>query len=198
MKNNLLQIIILGCIVVIFLQRCNDDKQNITKIEKYRDTLFITKQKDTTIYNVQPTKIIPYLVSSKDTQYLPHSNYDVLKVQYEQLRDSLLATKTYEAKYNIDSVGEANITTKLFKNKMIEQTFKYNIKYPIIKDCTVVHTPQKRQFYFGAGVIGNSYDFVKGAEINLSLKTKTDKIYEIRSQYLNNELLFGIGTKWKL
>lgn len=198
-KSNFLNLVVLTLAFIILLQRCgNNSSSNIVKEIHYIDTSYVKKSGDTTINNFSKIKEIPYIITSKDTQYIADTNYNVLKQQFEQLRDSLLLTKEYTQNYKIDTTGSADVKTILFKNSILSQNFKYNIKYPVIKDSVVVQQKQKTQIYFGLGLLGNQSSLIKGAEINLSLKNEKDQIYEIGSQYLNNELIYKIGTKWKI
>jgi len=199
MNNFVNSIIIICLMIVIFLQTCGKNNTVIKETPiHYRDTSYVKISGDTTINNFHVVKTIPYLITSKDTQYLPSKDYDSLKKQYEELRDSLLATKVYNDTYKIATVGNATVKTTLFKNNIIHQDFNYNIKYPIIKDSVVIPAPQKTQVYFGIGLLGNQKELIKGAEINLSLKNKKDQIFEGKYQIINGESIYGIGTKWKI
>lgn len=201
MKNNIRDIIILILFFIIMFQTCQNKKQkkSIHTIEHFRDTTEIKISGDTTINNIFPTKIIPYVYTSKDTLYIPDTtNIEIFKIQYYALRDSLLSTKIYDDTFKIATLGDARIKTIVFNNAIKEQKFNYNIKYPVIKDCVIVTAPSKNQMFLGIGVQGNKQELSQFSG-HILFKNRKDNILGFQVGVpLTGSINYGINTFWKI
>jgi hypothetical protein len=199
MIKQIKDIVIIVLLLLLLLQKCNTSNTSIISPKHFRDTTIVKLSGDTTINNFQPIKTIPYLIVSKDTQYIADTNYNVLKQQFESLRDSLLLTKIYNDTFKIATVGSAQIKTTIFKNNVIEQKFNYNISYPIIKDCVIITAPPKNQVYFGIGLQGNPSTLITQFNGNILFKNKKDNILGVQAGISPNGIVnYGISTFWKI
>jgi hypothetical protein len=202
-KKNFLQSLILFIACFLLFRECtrpnNTPFPQPTIVVKI-DSSWINKKADNITINPVIQQTIPYKLTGKDTQYIPSPNYDILKKQYEDLRDSLLSINIYKDSLKIDSLGYVILNESVFKNKLLERKYSYNLKYPRIKETITITQPYlpKTQIYIGGELYGNQLSLIKGVGINLSLKSKKDKIYEIGTMYLGNELIYKGGYKIKL
>lgn len=73
-----------------------------------------------------------------------------------------------------------------------------------LADCIAIGKQQQKdnaprnQIYAGFGVMGSQFNPLAGGEVNLSLKTKSDQIYEVRGALIMYTWYVGAGTKFKL
>lgn len=80
--------------------------------------------------------------------------------------------------------GFVVIDDTLQKNRIIgRRVFSSNTDTTITKTVTII-PPKKNILYFGISGMGNKNDLLFGAGADLSLKTKSDKIYSIGTKYL--------------
>jgi hypothetical protein len=199
--NKTLTWLVIFLFAIILIQYCNKPN-NITKpiIEIKHDTVYISK--DTIIY-AKPKLIkgdsIPYLVIKDSLVYKPDTNYDILKQQYLDCLKENFSKNIYidTAKYGLNNVI---INDTLQRNKILGRSVSFNINEKHIIHTTTITQPYKprNQVYVGFGILGNPTSLINGINTNISLKTKSDKIYEISSFFINNQTNFGIGIKYKL
>jgi hypothetical protein len=55
---------------------------------------------------------------------------------------------------------------------------------------------QRTQVYAGVGMFGNQINPLAGGQVNVSLKTKGNKIYEVTGAAVGNTWYVGLGTKF--
>jgi hypothetical protein len=55
---------------------------------------------------------------------------------------------------------------------------------------------QRTQVYAGVGMLGNKINPLAGGQVNVSLKTKGNKIYEVTGAAVGNTWYVGLGTKF--
>lgn len=61
---------------------------------------------------------------------------------------------------------------------------------------SAISSKQRTQVYAGAGMLGNKINPLAGGQVNVSLKTKGDKIYEVTGAAVGNMWYVGVGTKF--
>lgn len=61
---------------------------------------------------------------------------------------------------------------------------------------TAVKQQPRNQVYAGIGVFGNQINPLAGGQVNISLKTKSNKIFEITGATVGNTWYGGVGTKF--
>lgn len=209
-KKNFNTLIILVLAFVILLQRCETstkpaetEKATITKVV---DTSWHQPPTPSPVINVYPqtTTTIPYQVRESkgpaEKIYIPDTNYNTLKQQFLALRDSLLSVKIYNENYKQDSIS-INITDTITKNKIAGRSYKFNIKYPVIKETITINQPctPKTQVYLGGGLNGSQSAIIQSINAGAILKTKSDKIYQITTGInTQGQLQVGAGLYWKI
>jgi hypothetical protein len=70
-----------------------------------------------------------------------------------------------------------------------------------LEDCylkldTAIKNQQRTQVYAGVGMFGNKINPLAGGQVNVSLKTKGNKIYEVTGAAIGNTWYVGVGTKF--
>lgn len=206
MNNKITSILILILFGIIILQYCNKPKQINTepKIIKIDSIVYQIKYVDSSKSKPQLTKNIKVPYQEWDTVYIPSENKDSLKQQYLEALSKLYEKNIYDDSLNISDTnglkGTVYTHDTIQFNKFKGRKYNFNIDYPkVVKTITIEKTqPKKAQVYVGFGIIGNQTNFVNGINANISLKTKSDKIFEISSIFINNQTNFGIGIKYKL
>jgi hypothetical protein len=163
------------------------------------DTIQVTKD---SLIKSKPKFIkgdsIPYAMW--DTIFLPDTNYEKLRQQYLNNTRELLSKNYYVDSIAYDSNNYVKIWDTIQLNKLHNRSVQFNLMDLIIHDSVIITRTIKpvNQVYFGLGILGNKVELVKGIEASLMLKTKKDNIYEIKTQHINNQVIYGIGTKWKI
>lgn len=56
--------------------------------------------------------------------------------------------------------------------------------------------PQRAQVYAGVGMLGNTINPIAGGQVNISLKTRGNKIYEVTGAAVGGSWYMGLGTKF--
>ena len=195
-KYNIISIITLIILIIVLYNQCNS-KNVITTVTSRKDTIYIII--DSTIH----TK--PIIVkSTKDStiikeyykEYLPDTNYNKLLAQYNQLLSELFTKNIHQDSTKIDSIGYVKIIDTVQKNLIIGRNISYNIKYPSIKETVVLN---KRQFYLGGGIQGNTTDYLNSLFLRGLYKTKKDALYGA-SVGINRQgnIQFEASRYWKI
>lgn len=203
-KDNFQFIVILILFAVILLQRCGSEP----KIEPVKPTIVTTvdtswKHIQQPVINVYPTvsNHIPYTPKTgRDTLYLPSPIDSILRLQYKALRDSLLATNTYEQVFKSDS-SSVMVKDTVSQNKIVGRSYQFNLKYPLIKQVTTIKEPYKpvNQLYVGGGLNGSQASFIRSVEAGLLLKNRKDQIYGVKIGIETPGIItYGVQSYWKI
>lgn len=78
-----------------------------------------------------------------------------------------------------------------FNAAMIKQLDTCHLKLD-----SAINNQQRTQVYAGVGMFGNQINPLAGGQVNVSLKTKGNKIYEITGAAVGNTWYVGLGTKF--
>jgi len=139
-------------------------------------------------------------IESHDTiinHYIPDTNYQKLVLQYQEVVNQLLAKNIYNDTLKIDTLGWVRVTDTVTKNLIANRTFKWHIKYPVIKETITIPAKKVNQVYVGGVIQG-------GAEINqigasALLKTRNDFLFGgSLSVNTYGNLQYGVGAYWKI
>jgi hypothetical protein len=78
-----------------------------------------------------------------------------------------------------------------FNDAMIKQLDTCQLKLD-----TAIKNQQRTQVYAGVGMFGNKINPLAGGQVNVSLKTKGNKIYELTGASVGKTWYVGVGTKF--
>lgn len=201
-KENFLNLVLIILIVVLFLQRCTEHKvvQTPPQITIVRDTVWVIH--DSTVYSKpQLIKTIPVPYEKLEVKYLPDSNYPNLVKQYWSVVDRLLAINIQEDSLKIDSIGYVKVTDTVNENMIVGRSYKYDLKYPKIKETITIKEPYKpkNQLYIGGGVSGTKLNLFDQFDVGVLFKNKKDQIYGTKvGMTLSGNVQYGIQSYWKL
>lgn len=173
----LTNIVIIFLLLVLLFRTCRNPYPTTSSPKIIRDTTWI--HTDTIVYSKpQIIKTIPS-VSTKEyytKEYLPDTNYQKLVLQYREVVDKLLSQNIYSDSIKIDTTGYAYITDTISQNKISGRSLSYSIKYPIIKETTIVPEKKRNQFYAGFSVLGQPFP-LNSLNAELLFKNKVDNIF---------------------
>lgn len=190
---------VIGVLVLIILLQRSCSGPSVTEpvsVKTEIDTVYITK--DSLIVRKVPRIKRDTTYLPGETKYLPDTNYVVLKKQFQNLVKEHTALNNYADTLKLDSLGYVFVVDSVQFNALKNRIYDYKYTLPVVKEKTTV-VQKRNQVYVGGGIFTNTDLNTLGAELNLSLKTKSDKIY-----YLNGIIIpeqgpyFGVGTQWKL
>jgi hypothetical protein len=128
---------------------------------------------------------IPYPVEKIEKQYLPDTNYQALKKQFEQLRDLYLSRNIYKDSLKIDTIGTLYLTDTTHKNTLSRGSYSYNLRYPTITKIITIKDPPRTQLYYGGELsspLGQTLG-IQQAQVGILLKNKKDNILKLSSGY---------------
>jgi septal ring factor EnvC (AmiA/AmiB activator) len=116
-------------------------------------------------------------------------NLNALINQYEQDNQAHVDALAYETH---------------LRDSLLERERQFNVQFQkklndciaLGKQCAKERQPHI-QVYGGIAAWGNQINPLGGGEINISLKTKNDQIYEAKGAYILNTWWVGAGTKFK-
>ena len=197
---NRFYLIIIGVLVlIILLQRSCSGPSTVTEpgqVTVKTDTVYITK--DSLIVRKVPRIIRDTTYLPGEIKYIPDTNYAVLKKQFQNLVKEHTAINIYADTLKLDSLGYVFVVDSVQFNELKNRIYNYKYTLPIVKETTTV-VKNRNQVYVGGGIFTNTGLNTVGAELNLSLKTKSDKVYYVNGIIIPNQgPFFGIGTQWKL
>jgi hypothetical protein len=199
-KDNFFNLVVVILVVILLLNNCKSTSSGETGVKIIRDTTWITK--DSTIYSKpQVIQTIPVNVYHDTTfrEYLPDTNYSKLVLQYQDVVNQLLAQNIQSDSLKIDSIGYVHVLDTVQKNLVIGRSFKYNLKYPIIKETIIQPSLKVRQLYVGGQVSGVQGSPVNSINGGLLYKTKKDYIIGVNAGFdRNGNILYGIQSYWKI
>lgn len=200
-------LIILVLVIIIVMQRCGKSGittsggPSITKRDTVivRDTQWITKTE--TVYEKPKMSAPPRVDTSwRDTLRLKDDSYAYLLARYMELGDRHFTYKYYEQSFNLDTFGSATIRDTLYGNGITGRRFSYNFKYPQITTTVTVEQPYqpRRQVYVGGSLWGNQSTPISGINAGLLYKDRKDRIFGINAGVMNNQVLYGVSSYWKI
>jgi len=180
-KTNFLNLIIAVLLLVIFVQRCTNPGTAVNTPPKIvRDTVWIHHD---SIVNTKPqiVQVIPvdHKHDSIARYYVPDTNYAKLVTQYKTLVEEFLAKNIVKDKLKIDSIGYVEVNDTLQKNTVVGRSYKYDLKYPIIKETITLQAKKRNQLYVGGFIQGFANQPVYEIGTGLTLKNKKDQIYGV-------------------
>lgn len=204
-------------------QRYNDTLQEYHKFRQWSDSILDV----TASYAVQSSEqlqsshaaledagaSVNYLLRRLDSAAIEKQNNSWISVSpnYKDACDSLRRanlTLNYRIiQYEQDTQAQADALAyeSHIRDSIIEQERAFNAKFKGIADNAMVENKtiqksavSKNQVYAGFGAIGSQYSPFAGGQINLSLKTKSDQIYELTGAFIQSTWYVGLGTKFKL
>ena len=196
-KNLVIIAIILALVLALFLKRCGNgvsDKPTIKIDTVYKevkgdvtyipdvDTIYYTKTK---YVPTNPDLII-------DTMYLPEliDTLSILKDYYAHV----VYKDTLKNQY-----GYISVTDTISKNRIQSRQVKTNLSIPEVTKTITLSQPKRVMIFLGGNILGNESDPLSGYNVNLSLKTKQDRMIEIGyNQLFNDAHYYSLGIKWKI
>ena len=117
----------------------------------------------------------------------------VVKIQQQQLA---------EADENGAKLNELMLYEISLRDSTINAQKEFNRKFMgQLDDCMTqlqiaVKQQPRNQVYAGIGMFGNQINPLAGGQVNLSLKTKSNKIFEITGAAIGNAWYGGVGAKF--
>ena len=121
-------------------------------------------------------------VIKKDTvfypkiEYLPHTDYDVLLGQYENLIVKHFSKNVFETKIPI-KYGVATILDTVTENKSIGNQLILDVIFPEKTITVTKFAPPARQYYLGTIGTLTTQDFLNSVSIGGLYKDKKDRIF---------------------
>lgn len=198
LKNiNLSYMIIVGLVVLIFLQRScggpnvpGESPIVVTKI----DTVWKTIDKIVTVKTV--VKEIIY----RDSPIIPSNDIDTCKKQVIDLSRDYFALKIYSDTLQVDSYGTVVVLDTITENSIFSRMYIMDLKIPeVTKKETITNPPVKnRQLYVGGNLYGqkDNLDFISPG---ILYKDKKDRIFMLNvGMTFDGYIMYGVGTYWKI
>jgi hypothetical protein len=172
----------------------NIDGSSWDVIKRKVDTIEVEKIKIVT----KPGKDIHHtvVIERVDTIYNVVDTQAIMKDYY--------STYTYVDTISLpDSIGNVSLTHTIRKNRIVNRTFKSNVKKKIINDVIYVKEPPKNKLYMGVGIHSNNNRFINGFNGGIIFNTKKDKLYKFEIGVTNilstpSEYLPYIGASFYL
>jgi hypothetical protein len=203
-EKNFSNIVIVVLLVIIFLQRLDGGRQEVSLNGNKKDTTVLVINhlyKDTTKSKPVFIKGERDTVLESSVYYLPSDNYDSLYVQYTTLKEQFLSKNIYADSVQIDTFGYIKVVDTLQKNQMVGRSFIKDLKIPekTITITNTIYPEPKRQLYVGGGVLGNKDNIVGQIQAGLLLKNKKDQIFGLSTGInANGSVQYGVSSYWKI
>ena len=192
-KSNIINIVIVGLLYVLFLQKSDTNHQEI-KIE--RDTVWHETSKTFV------REIVPQVggdegyIPPNEDKYVASDSYDSLLTKFNTLVKELTARKFYKDSLQLDSIGYIVVKDTVQFNSLQKRSYNYFYKVPHITEKITIteHAFPKNQLYIGGGFGSNS---VQGG---VMYKTKKDLLigFYVSPPLQGNKIQYGIQSYWKI
>lgn len=207
LNKNLVSLIIVALLVVVYFQRCGGGNSPIVPINTHDTTeIVIHHYHDSTIFS-KPTIINRIYPTEKDSVPTVPSgaSAELITALYDSLARVHYTKNVAKDRLQISSgdtiYATVDVTDTIQRNEIIGRRWDYRLDIPE-KITTITHTiysPQKRQLYFGGGILGNQNQFIAGGEIGLFYKDRRDRVFKIGAQkLLNQPTTYGLSSYWKI
>lgn len=197
-KNTVIAILAVAVVILLLLRKCEGGGSTVT--ETKIDTVYKTVQSDT-VYIPKPhtvfvdrVKYRQVITEKLDTLYLP----DLKEVDTLLILADYYKTRFYKDTI-INQYGKIFINDEVSQNKIAFRNVGTDFRIPEITKTVTIMQPKRNQVYLGAGLWGNARDVLSGYEVNLSLKTKQDRIVGLGYQQIfNNDHYFKLEYRHKI
>jgi hypothetical protein len=185
MRRNIAIIVLIALVVFLLLRNCKGGRKSIPTVKT--DTVFVKIEQDTqyvpkpdTIYYTKTSyKSVPYRIF--DTLYLEQ----LIDADTANILKDYFATAVYHDTIK-NPYGYVLVKDTITQNRIKSRGVSQNLLIPEITRTITIQQPKKAQLYLGAGIWGNEADPLNGYEVNLSLKTKSDRIIGVGYQQMFN------------
>ena len=134
-------------------------------------------------------------------QYLPDTNYERLKIQFEMLVKEHTVKNVYTDTVKIDTLGYVAIADTTQQNKLLKRTYNYKYKIPTITEQITItkYPPKRNQLYIGGAINVDKGFAPSTAEVGLILKTKRDQMMGVKAgSDINGNVNYGFQSYWKI
>lgn len=131
--------------------------------------------------------VSPRYVDGCDSLQLASEHQDIQINKYKKDIAGLVSSKQNEITVRDKKIKDQ----KDFNAAMIKQLDTCQLKLD-----TAIKKQQRTQVYAGIGMLGNQINPLAGGQVNVSLKTKGNKIYEVTGAAVGGMWYVGFGTKF--
>lgn len=107
--------------------------------------------------------------------------------QQQEDGQKLTELMMFEISWRDSSIDKQKEFNRKFSNQLDECMTQLHAK---------VNQKQRNQVYAGIGLFGNKINPLAGGQVNVSLKTKRNQIYELTGATVGNTWYGGVGTKF--
>ena len=196
--NKFLSIVIIILVAIILLQKaCSGSKNPAeTPVDKVViDTVYI--QKDTTITKTVTRLKQVFINLPGDSVFVPDTNYNALKSQYESLSKRYSARNIYQDTILIDSLGQVVIRDTLQYNHLQRRSYRLSYKIPVVTKTETIAS--RRQVYVGGGLSMTTGFTDLTAQVSVLYKTKKDQVFGVYTLMNgSSKPQVGVSTFWKI
>lgn len=199
--KNLVSLIVVGLLVILYLQRCSQTPSSPTTPQDTHDTLRVEYHyyHDSTIYS-KPT-IVNNILPIKETIPKADTTYAGLKKQYDSLASLYYSTRIQYDSARVDSIGYVTTLDTVNQNVITGRKWHFNIRERLIETTITnnIYQKSKTQVYIGGLIHGSQELLISGVGVGGFLKNKKDQVYALSVQKLNNQpITYGAGMYWKI
>jgi hypothetical protein len=189
LERNIYRIILLIAVVyILLLHMCGKKCENSVTTRVIRDTTYIVKRDTVKRYVPQVTaEIMPVHILLRDS-VMVFKDVDTSAI----LRDYF--TTRYYRDSTITQYGQVTVMDSVRENRIVSRSWLTAFKIPHIKET--ITEKKRNQVYAGFSALSGQRAI--GAELNLSLKTKKDQVYEVGAGLFGTQWYGRIGTKFKI
>ena len=193
-------LIVIGVLVlIILLQRsCSSSNAPVIASNK-KEIVYDTIWRDVVKTDYKRLKVLvrDTVALPGDTVFIPDSNYDKLKLQYELLAKNYATRNIYRDSVQLDTLGFIVLTDTLQYNKVQSRFYEHNYKLPTV--IGYVQTQPRRQLYIGGGISIDKSLEIANIQTGLLYKNKKDQIFGIHTGISQNLTPYFGGTMyWKI
>lgn len=192
-----ISLFVMLCIFLLFKNcKCGNSELKSVRVDtvykEVKGEVIYVPKVDSIYFTRNTRELVPY--ATTDTLYIPElENVDTAAILSDYYK-AVIYKDTLRNQY-----GTITVTDTVSQNRIKGRGVRTNLSIPEITKTITLTQPKRAQVYLGADLFGNEDDYLDGYNVNLSLKTRSDKIIEVGyNQLFNGSHYYSLGLKLKI
>ena len=199
-KSIIIAALVIIVVVLLFVWQCRNNSAEQptvtidTTYDKVRTEIVYIPIEDTIFYPKDKIRFkwdTLYLESLPDT--ITTTEFDIRPEIFDYY-----ATRVY-GDTMAHKYGEIIISDTISQNKLKGREVITDFNIPMVTKTITLTQPKRAMVFIGANFLGSEVDPLGGFNVNLSLKTRQDRMLEVGyTQLYGLSHYYSLGLKWKL
>lgn len=190
-----------ACVIVILLMFKSCGRGEPRYIDKEK-VVYKTVYKNERLDTVYIPRLLTKYIAGKAPK--PFEKWDTLYLEQIKDVDTAQILEDYYSFYVYSDVikhkyGRTFITDTISRNEIIGRQVTHDLLIPEVTKTITLTQPKRAALFVGGSILSNPKELAAGYNVNLSLKTKKDKMIEVGyNQLFSGQAYYSLGFKQKI